>query len=132
MMELLARTPGYRRRILAAGEMLELGPQSAELHRQSGVDSGAQKLDYVIGVQGHAAELVKGAVQGGVAANCTRFFSSSSDAAAFIPDLLRPGDLLLVKGSRGVKMERIVDAVRARFALGSDGVERPASTPGHA
>jgi UDP-N-acetylmuramoyl-tripeptide--D-alanyl-D-alanine ligase len=132
MIELLVHTPGYRRRILAAGEMLELGAPSAELHRESGKDAAAQKLDMVIGVQGNAAELVKGAVQNGMAQNCARFFASSSDAAAFIPDLLRAGDLLLVKGSRGVKMERIVEAVRARFALGSDGVERPASNSGHA
>ncbi len=132
MTELLTRTPGYRRRILAAGEMLELGPQSAELHRKAGQYAAEQGLDMVIGVQGNAAELVKGALEKGMAENCARFFASSSDAAEFIPDLLRAGDLLLVKGSRGVKMERIVEAVRARFALGSDGVERLASTPGHA
>jgi UDP-N-acetylmuramoyl-tripeptide--D-alanyl-D-alanine ligase len=112
--------------------MLELGSQSAELHRESGRHAGSRKLDFVIGVQGNASALVEGAVQAGIAQSNARFFSSSSDAAEFIPDLLKPGDLLLVKGSRGVKMERIVDAVRARFALGSDGVERPASTPGHA
>ena len=132
MIELLARTPGYRRRILAAGEMLELGPESPRLHREAGRQAAAQKLDWVLGVQGHAAGLVQGAVEDGLPEERAHFFASSSDAAAFLLELLRPGDLLLVKGSRGVKMERIVEALRARYALAGDGQEMPASTPGRA
>ncbi len=41
-------------------------------------------------------------------------------AAAFVCELVQPGDLLLVKGSRGVKMERIVEALRERYALAAD------------
>ena len=128
MMELLARTPGYRRRILAAGEMLELGPESLHLHTETGRHAATQKLDWVIGVQGAAAGLVQGAVDGGLPKERVRFFASSSEAAPLIADLLQPGDLLLVKGSRGVKMERIVDALRARFAPAGESV--PAGTPG--
>jgi UDP-N-acetylmuramoyl-tripeptide--D-alanyl-D-alanine ligase len=132
MIELLARTPGYRRRILAAGEMLELGPESLRLHAECGRHAAAQKVDWVVGVQGSAVGLVQGAVEGGLPSDRARFFPSSSDAAPFLAELLRPGDLLLVKGSRGVKMERIVEALRARFALAGDGKEIPASTPGRA
>ena len=128
MIELLARTPGYRRRILAAGEMLELGPESLHLHTETGRHAATQKLDWVIGVQGAAAGLVQGAVDGGLPKESVRFFASSSEAAPFIADLLQPGDLLLVKGSRGVKMERIVEALRARFAPAGESV--PAGTPG--
>ena len=94
--------------------------------------SAAQKIDWVVGVQGTAAGLVQGAVAGGLPGDCTRFFASSSEAAPFLADLVQPGDLLLVKGSRGVKMERIVEALRARFALAADDKEMPASIPGRA
>jgi UDP-N-acetylmuramoyl-tripeptide--D-alanyl-D-alanine ligase len=129
MIDLLARTPGYRRRILAAGEMLELGPESLKLHTETGRHAAAQKLDFVVSVQGAAAGLVQGAVQGGLPQERARFFDSSSDAAPFVADLLQPGDLLLVKGSRGVKMERVVEALRARFALAGD-ESVPAGIPG--
>ncbi len=66
-------------------------------------------------MQGDAESLVRGAVEAGHAAARTQFFPSSGDAAGFIANLLAPGDLLLVKGSRGVKMERIVEALDARF-----------------
>jgi UDP-N-acetylmuramoyl-tripeptide--D-alanyl-D-alanine ligase len=130
MMNLLARTPGYGRRILAAGEMLELGNDSLRLHTETGRHAAAQKLDWVIGVQGAAEGLVKGAVEAGLPSDRVRFFASSTDAAPFVAGLLAPGDLLLVKGSRGVKMERIVEAVRARYALFGDGNPVPAGTPG--
>jgi UDP-N-acetylmuramoyl-tripeptide--D-alanyl-D-alanine ligase len=132
MIELLARTPGYQRRILAAGEMLELGPDSLQLHTEAGRTAATQKLDWVVGVQGAAAGLVQGATENGVPRDRARFFASSSDAAPFVADLLQPGDLLLVKGSRGVKMERIIEALRARFAPAGEGNPIPAGTPGRA
>ena len=88
-------------------------------------------IDYVVGVQGAAAGIVQGAIERGISRDKARFFPSSADAAPFIADLLQPGDLLLVKGSRGVKMERIVEAVRKRFALAS-GQEISTETSGHA
>ena len=130
MIELLARTPGYGRRILAAGEMLELGPDSARLHREAGRQAAGQKLDWVLGVQGHASELASGAVEGGLPAPRARFFADSAAAAAFLCEMLKPGDLLLVKGSRGVKMERIVEALRERHALAGDLAAGPAAGQG--
>jgi UDP-N-acetylmuramoyl-tripeptide--D-alanyl-D-alanine ligase len=132
MMDLLARTPGYKRRILAAGEMLELGPDSLRLHTETGRHAAAHQFDFVVGVQGAAVGLVQGAVEAGLPPDHARFFASSSDAAPFVAGLLAPGDLLLVKGSRGVKMERVVEALRARYALAGDGNPVPAGTPGRA
>ena len=131
MIKLLAQTPGYRRRILAAGEMLELGPQSERLHRESGRLAGAEKSDWVIGVQGQASKLVAGAVEAGVGAARAKFFPTSNDAAAFVSDLVQKGDLLLVKGSRGVKMERIVEVLRENFALTGAEAEASPARPGH-
>jgi UDP-N-acetylmuramoyl-tripeptide--D-alanyl-D-alanine ligase len=117
MVEILVRTPAFGRRILAAGEMLELGPSSRELHSEAGrLAAAAGCLDWIIGVQGDAESLVRGAIEGGHPVARAKFIDSSVEAAAFVADLLAPGDLLLVKGSRGVKMERIVEALDARFA----------------
>ena len=115
MMELLAATPGFRRRILAAGEMLELGPESAKLHREMGQKAATTRaMDWLIGVQGNAREFVEGAVAAGHSRSRARFFATSAEAAGFVAQLAKPGDLLLVKGSRGVKMECIVEALLAR------------------
>jgi UDP-N-acetylmuramoyl-tripeptide--D-alanyl-D-alanine ligase len=120
MVALLASHPEARRRILLAGEMLELGPRSAELHHDAGLRAGATgRLDWIIGVQGDAAQLVRGAIEAGQPDARAEFFANSSDAAKAIADLVAPGDVLLVKGSRGVKMERIVEALLARYAVES-------------
>jgi UDP-N-acetylmuramoyl-tripeptide--D-alanyl-D-alanine ligase len=121
MIDLLAATPNFQRRILAAGEMLELGTSSEELHRDAGraaVKTG--KVDWILGVQGKAEQILEGATAAGHPAAQTKMFTSSPEAAAFLVDFIRPGDLLLVKGSRDVKMERIVEALLTR--------ETPAST----
>jgi UDP-N-acetylmuramoyl-tripeptide--D-alanyl-D-alanine ligase len=117
MISLLAATPGFRRRILAAGEMRELGLTSPQFHREGGEFAARTgTVDYVFGVQGDAAQLVEGAVAAGLPRERTRFFASPGDAAQFLTEFVKPGDLLLVKGSRGVKMERIVQALLGRFA----------------
>ena len=115
MIDLLVSTPGYRRRILAAGAMLELGTTSPMLHREAGrLAAGTGKIDWIVGVQGDAAEIVLGAIAVGHPETRTRFFPTSEEAAKFVRELVQPGDLLLVKGSRGVKMERIVEALLAQ------------------
>ena len=125
MIELLANTGDaktgiYRRRILAAGEMLELGPDSARLHREAGRCAASRKLDCVVAVQGNAVEIVNGAIEAGMPASQAHFFDDSTAAAAFLADFVRLGDLLLVKGSRGVKMERIVEALDAKYPLADE------------
>jgi UDP-N-acetylmuramoyl-tripeptide--D-alanyl-D-alanine ligase len=125
MIKVLAATPNYRRRILAAGEMRELGATSPELHREAGKAAAqAGKIDWVIGVEGDAAQIVEGAVAAGVPRAQTRIFASSEEAAKFLADFVAPGDLLLVKGSRGVKMERIVETLLAIHAPEMENAEK--------
>ncbi|MGC1906083.1 MAG: UDP-N-acetylmuramoyl-tripeptide--D-alanyl-D-alanine ligase [Candidatus Acidiferrum sp.] len=120
MIAVLAATPGYRRRILAAGEMRELGATSAELHREAGAFAAKTgKVNWVIGVAGDGAQIVEGAIAAGVPRAQTRFFASSDEAAGFLRDFVELGDLLLVKGSRGVKMESAVEAVVERYGAAS-------------
>jgi UDP-N-acetylmuramoyl-tripeptide--D-alanyl-D-alanine ligase len=117
MVEVLAATPNFQRRILAAGEMRELGASSPMLHREAGIfTANTGKVDWVIGVEGDAREIVEGAVSAGIPRAQTRFFPSSEDAARFLEELIAPGDMLLVKGSRGVKMERIVETLLTHHA----------------
>jgi UDP-N-acetylmuramoyl-tripeptide--D-alanyl-D-alanine ligase len=113
--ELLAATPGYQRRILAAGEMLELGDSAAELHRDCGRVAGALKnIKWIFGVRGHATDFVRGAIEAGHPKDRTLIFDDSVVAGEFLANFMQRGDLLLLKGSRGVKMEKILEAIEAR------------------
>lgn len=118
MVELMGATPGFRRRILVAGEMLELGATSCELHREAGREaarSGA--ADWIFGVAGNAEALVRGAIEAGHRPDHAQCFASADEAAKFLAEFVAPGDLLLVKGSRGVRLERIIVALGERFPL---------------
>jgi UDP-N-acetylmuramoyl-tripeptide--D-alanyl-D-alanine ligase len=116
MIELLLRTPAAARHILAVGEMLELGPSSAELHREAGrAATQAGKLNWIIGVQGDSESFICGAIEGGHPEQGTRFFPTSFEAGKFIVDLISSGDVMLVKGSRGVKMEGIIEALDEKY-----------------
>jgi UDP-N-acetylmuramoyl-tripeptide--D-alanyl-D-alanine ligase len=115
--ELLAETPGYRRRILAAGEMRELGASSPELHRECGsAAAGLKNIDWIVGVAGDAHELVRAAVSAGHEEKRAKYFEDSTEAGRFLADFIQTGDLLLLKGSRGVKMEKILEAIDATHA----------------
>jgi len=133
MAGLLATTPGYRRRILIAGEMLELGTTSRDLHRQAGRRAAAQPgIDWIFGVQGDAAYLVESACEAGHSIDRAKFFVTSDAAAEAVLDFVAPGDLLLVKGSRGVKMERIVEALKSHNALSGAAARAGAAAKEHA
>ena len=104
-----------RRRIVIAGEMLELGPDEANLHREAGREIGRAGVDVLWGVRGLAAQLVEGANESGLSQ--TKFFETSEGAARAIVEQIKEGDLVLVKGSRGVATDKIVSAIRERFPL---------------
>ena len=115
MIDLLTATPGHRRRILAAGAWREIGPASVELHRKAGkYAAGKKTIDWILGVEGDARELVSGAIEAGHTPDHTAFFESSEQAAKFLAEFVTRGDLLLLKGSRGVRMEKILEAIEAR------------------
>jgi UDP-N-acetylmuramoyl-tripeptide--D-alanyl-D-alanine ligase len=117
LVSLLAETPGYRRRILAAGEMRELGDSSAQLHRGCGrAAAETRAIDWMFGVNGNAAEFLNAATEAGFPPERTRFFENSAEAGEFLRGFVRGGDVLLLKGSRGVKMEKILEAIDAQHA----------------
>jgi len=133
MIDLLAATPGYRRRILVAGAWREIGLTSVELHHGAGTYAAEKKaIDWIFGVDGDAQELVQGAIDAGHPAGQTKFFDSSQAAAEFLRGFVAPGDLLLVKGSRGVGMEVIAAALKERFPLAEPAKEMTRVTEGKA
>ena len=102
------------RRVAFLGDMLELGPTGPALHEQTGEKVGGQ-LDLLAAVGPLAQGFLEGARRAGRAPQALVAFPDSAAAAAAAPDLVRAGDAVLVKGSRGVRMETIVEALRTRF-----------------
>ncbi|HVS16746.1 MAG TPA: UDP-N-acetylmuramoyl-tripeptide--D-alanyl-D-alanine ligase [Thermoanaerobaculia bacterium] len=90
------------------GEMLELGSAARELHRRSGEGVAACGIDLVVGVGELARELIDAARAQGVPGE---WFADAGAAAPWCRGALRPGDVVLVKGSRGVRLERVVEAL---------------------
>ncbi len=106
----------FNRRIVVAGEMLELGSQGPELHRQCGREIAAMGIDVLIGVRGLASELVAGALEiVGSSTKLTSFCETSEQAAELLVAGATPNDLILVKGSRGVRTEKVVEKLKAAF-----------------
>ncbi len=112
MLETLAAWPHASRRILVAGEMLELGTQATELHRRVGRTCVACGVDWLIAVQGAARFFVEGAVEAGLPADHTALCRTAEEAGERLLVLLRPGDVVLVKGSRGVHLEKVIELLR--------------------
>lgn len=115
MIQLLATLPSFKRRILVAGEMLELGAESGRLHRECGTWAATCGIDKVVAVQGCAKELAGGAVAAGAVSSEVHFFTEINPAIDFISRNLQPGDLILIKGSRGIHLEKMVQALRSHY-----------------
>jgi UDP-N-acetylmuramoyl-tripeptide--D-alanyl-D-alanine ligase len=119
--ELLAGTKPRGRRILAAGDMLELGPYAGRAHARIGALAARSGVDLFVAV-GPLSLKAAGAARrpagrdgaagdSGARSPEVRHFEDSTAAAAWLAAEVRPGDLVLVKGSRGMKMERVVAAL---------------------
>lgn len=106
---------GAKRKIVIAGEMLELGPSEKQMHRQTGVAIAESGADMLIGVRGLANHLVEGARAAGLQA--AQFTTDSDAAADILIKNVAEGDVVLVKGSRGVKTEKIIERLLEKFDL---------------
>jgi UDP-N-acetylmuramoyl-tripeptide--D-alanyl-D-alanine ligase len=105
------------RRIAVVGEMLELGETSEALHREAGEEASRSGLALLITVGGPAATaLAEGAVQGGMDTEAVHCVPNSAEAAELAASLVKPGDLVLIKGSRGIRTEVVVDRLKAELA----------------
>jgi UDP-N-acetylmuramoyl-tripeptide--D-alanyl-D-alanine ligase len=113
MISALRSVPCAGRRIVVAGEMLELGSQSAELHHAAGRAAAEAGVDRLVGVRGDARHLVEGAREAGL--DEAVFVETPEEAAGKLVGTLGPGDVVLVKGSRGVATDRAVAALVRAF-----------------
>ena len=112
---------GVKRRVVVAGEMLELGAESEALHREAGREIAGLGVEVLWGVRGDALALVEAAREAGMSAESARFFETSGEAAEALASFVRAGDLVLVKGSRGVHTERVVEALKGRHERRDEG-----------
>ncbi|HXM67347.1 MAG TPA: UDP-N-acetylmuramoyl-tripeptide--D-alanyl-D-alanine ligase [Candidatus Acidoferrum sp.] len=110
MVDALARMAA-KRRIVVAGEMLELGPAGEELHRQAGEHIAGKKIDVLLGVRGLAEAMVGAAKQAGMRAE---FAADSEKAGEWLAREARDGDAVLLKASRGVKLEKALEIWKTR------------------
>ena len=112
MIATLAACPA-KRRILVAGEMLELGEHSQALHAACGKAAAEAGLDLIVGVRGNAQHLAAAACWGGVA---SIFLADAAAAGEWLAKNIQPGDVVLVKGSRGVQLERAIEVLKTHIA----------------
>jgi UDP-N-acetylmuramoyl-tripeptide--D-alanyl-D-alanine ligase len=110
MVDALAATAA-KRRIVVAGEMLELGAAGEEMHRQAGQHIAEKGIDVLLGVRGQAQAMVEGARRAGTPAE---YVAGPEEAGEWLAREARDGDVVLLKASRGVKLEKALDTWKTR------------------
>jgi UDP-N-acetylmuramoyl-tripeptide--D-alanyl-D-alanine ligase len=107
MVDALMAIPAERH-VVVAGEMLELGPEAEALHAACGVRMAECGVGFVLGVRGAAEAMVKAAkARGGEAL----FVASPEEAGEWLVANVREGDVVLLKASRGVRLEKALTVV---------------------
>jgi UDP-N-acetylmuramoyl-tripeptide--D-alanyl-D-alanine ligase len=109
----LASTPCTGRRIAVLGEMRELGDDAVRWHEDCGRAVAEAHLDVLVAVGGPAADgLMTGAAGAGMSAGQLHRFATSQEAASAVAAMVRSGDVVLVKGSRGTRTDVIADRLK--------------------
>jgi UDP-N-acetylmuramoyl-tripeptide--D-alanyl-D-alanine ligase len=98
-----------RKAVAVVGDMLELGDAAANLHEQVGRVAAQEGIDCLIAVGEFAGNVLEGAQSAGMPHECSREAASHREAAQLLRELTQPGDVVLIKGSRGMKMEKILE-----------------------
>ena len=101
--------------IFVAGEMRELGENSAQIHFETGKRIAALGIDRLFGVEGKASDLLDGAKSAGLKDG--GFYENSQAAGEKFIEEVQAGDLILVKGSRGVRTEKVIEKLLENFEL---------------
>lgn len=104
---------GAKRKLVVAGAMRELGGNEEQMHFDAGRKIGAMGVDKLFGVEGLAAKIIEGARSAGLAD--THFYEDSEVAGREFVDEVREGDVILVKGSRGVRTEKVIEKLLEKF-----------------
>ena len=98
-----------QRRIVVAGEMLELGPAGEEMHRGAGQHIAEKKIDVLLGVRGIGAG--HGRRRASMRERGAEFVATSEEAGEWLAREARDGDVVLLKASRGVKLEKALESL---------------------
>lgn len=109
---------GRGRRVLVLGDMLELGASSPELHHAVGRDIASGSIDLLVLVGEQVQATAAGALEGGMPARSVVYLKNAAEAATELDSLLRQGDTVLLKASRRIGLDRVVDHLRNRQGTG--------------
>jgi len=109
----LAGLHGHARRVLVLGDMLELGEFAAELHHEVGRLAASSGIDLLLLVGELTRATAAGALEAGLAPEHVVHFEDPEAALGLVPGLVREGDVVLIKASRRLALERLVDRIRA-------------------
>ena len=102
------------RKIAILGDMLELGADAVRFHLEAGHTAADTGWDLLITVGPLARHIALGAIEAGIPKNRILSFETAEDAERHIPAILKDKDLILVKGSRGVRLETIIEIIKRR------------------
>jgi UDP-N-acetylmuramoyl-tripeptide--D-alanyl-D-alanine ligase len=120
-MDAALRTVSAARRagrfVAVLGSMRELGPEADIRHREVGAEAAQHHVDLLFAFGEHAQELADGARSGGIAADCVSTTEDIEELKKRVVMVLKPGDVVLVKGSRGMKLERLVDHLKDEMGV---------------
>ena len=116
-LETVRNATGSARKVAILGEMLELGAHATRLHEECGWAAAESELDLLITVGGAPAErMAEAARTAGLPPAAVVYVKTSGEAAELALTKVRPGDLVLVKGSHGIRMDQVVDRLKVEFA----------------
>ena len=112
-LSVLAQTEAKGKRYCVLGDMLELGKNSAKYHKQVGEYVLSSKADEILCFGENSVHYIEGACDKGFAAENARHFDSREELAAYLKGKLNAGDAVLIKGSRGMKLEEVFNILTA-------------------
>jgi UDP-N-acetylmuramoyl-tripeptide--D-alanyl-D-alanine ligase len=116
-LQLLAQWSPARERIAVLGDMLELGPETRQMHRDVGQFLATQRLSRLIVCGALGRDIAEGARRGGMASSQVDEVVDAAAAADHLKKLVRQGDVVLVKASRGLKLEQVVQVLTGMRAV---------------
>ena len=112
-LDVLNQFPSSNKKIAVFGKMLELGSYTEEGHREVGKKSAEVNLDMLVAVGEMSRDIIRGAIDAGYPEEKTFYFSNNKEAGSFIQNKIKTGDIALIKGSQGARMEQIVKELMA-------------------
>lgn len=110
--EFLSRIKADGKKVAVLGNMLELGENSEQFHRNVGEFFSKSRIDSLVCIGREASQIALAAVENGFPKDSTFVCDSTAQAASYLLELLKPGDVVLIKGSRGMKLEEVVEGFK--------------------